>query len=95
MTVGFPDTKAAIDNQAGSLALNIRNLLGSIQTFNTYLGSRPDPELVALGYTQTEVTLLKAAFTDLNALRLVATGLQTQPAVNNFLFNSNKIVGPN
>lgn len=95
MTVGFPDNKATLDNRAGQIALSVRDLLLQVQNMNTYLGSKLDSELQNLGYSAAEVTLLRASFTDLNALRLVATGQQTQPAANNFLFNSNKIIGPN
>lgn len=94
MTVGFPQDKATLDNRAGSVALSLRDIFLQIQNLNAFLGAKTDPELAALGYSAPEITLLRASFTDLNALRLVATGAATQGALNNFLFNSNKIVGP-
>lgn len=95
MSVGYPDNKAAMDARAGGLAIQARDLFAAVGNFQAYLASKTDSELVTLGYTQGEVTLLKSAFTQLDALRLVATGQQTVPAANNFLFNSNKLVGPN
>lgn len=95
MSVGYPDDKNAIDARAGGLAIQMRDLLNAIGNFQAHLAEKTDAQLIALGYSQAEVDLLQAAFTDLDALRKVATAQQTQPAVNNFLFNSNKLVGPN
>lgn len=93
MAVGFPQDRSAIDNRAGALATNARDLLTQIANFKVFLDSKIDTELNALSYTAAEITLLRAAFTDLDNLRKVATGAQSQPAASNFLFNSNKIVG--
>ena len=54
-----------------------------------------EADLVALGYTAAEVAVLKSAYTDLAALRAVATAEQTVPAVNNFLFWSAQLCGVN
>lgn len=95
MSAGYPDNKAAVDARAGLLALQARDLFVQVANFQSYLGSKTDPELTALGYTAAEVTLLKAAFAQLDQLRLVATGQAAQSPANNFLFNSNKLIGPN
>jgi len=73
----------------------MRDLLTSIANFKVFLDSKVDAELTALGYSAADITLLRASFVDLDNLRLTALGQRTQPAASNFLFNSNKIVGPN
>jgi hypothetical protein len=95
MTVGYPQDKGSLDARSGGLALQMRELLTSIGNFKVFLDSKLDAELTSLGYSAADITLLRASFTDLDNLRKVATGAQTQPAASNFLFNSNKIVGPN
>lgn len=95
MSVGAPQDKNAIDARAYGLSVQTRDLLVQIGNFKVFLDSKLDAELTALNYSAADVTLLRAAATDLDALRKVATGLQAQPAVSNFLFNSNKVVGPN
>jgi hypothetical protein len=95
MTVGYPQDKSSLDARSGGLALQMRELLTSIGNFKVFLDSKLDAELTSLGYSAADITLLRASFTDLDNLRKVATGAQAQPAASNFLFNSNKIVGPN
>lgn len=95
MSVGASQDKIAIDNRAYTLAIQIRDLLIQVGNFKVYIDSKVDAELTPLGYSAADIALLRAAVTDLDALRKVATGLQTQPAASNFLFNSNKLVGPN
>lgn len=93
MAVGYPQDLAAINSRAGSLAYQMRELLGNIQNFQSFLSGQSDAALVALGFVEADVTLLKGAYTQLDALRLVAYGQQAQPAANNFLFFSNKLTG--
>lgn len=95
MTVGAPQDKNAIDNRAYSLAVQMRDLLVEIQNFQAFLATKTSQNLMDLTYTQSEVDLLKSAFTQLDAGRLVLLGQATQPAANNFLFFSNQLVGPN
>src|SRR5260221_50150 len=56
-----------------------------------------DANMIALGYTAGEVTLLKAAATDIggtgNSLYRIANGLAFVGSANNFLFNSNQLCG--
>jgi hypothetical protein len=100
MSVGFPATKADFDSRAGQLATAVRMNLYNCSQFSALLQNAPwatDANLVALGYTQAEVTLLKAAFTDLggtgNSLYRIANGLAFVGSANNFFFNSNQLCG--
>jgi hypothetical protein len=100
MSVGFPATKNDFDSRAGSLVTALRLNLLNCSAFSAVLQGSPwstDSNLIALGYTQAEVTLLKAAFTDLggtgSSLYRIANGLAFVGANNNFLFNANQLCG--
>ena len=100
MSVGFPSSKSDFDSRAGQLATAVRSTLYNCSQFNLLLQGAPwatDANLVALGYIASEVTLLKAAFTDLggtgNSLYRIANGQAFVGAANNFFFNSSQLCG--
>jgi hypothetical protein len=100
MSVGFPSTKGDFDSRAGMLVTAVRLNLFQCSQFSALLQGAPwstDANLVALGYTQAEVTLLKASFTDLggtgNSLYRIANGQAFVGSANNFLFNANQLCG--
>lgn len=95
MSVGCSSLKGDFDSRAGSLATALRAALFNCQQFNALLQSSAwvDANLIALGYTQAEVTLLKAAFTDLTSLYNVAHSNGTVVANNDFFFSANKLMG--
>jgi len=92
MTLGFPAAKIDVDSRSASLALQLRDTFVQISNFNTWLTGTPDATLVALGYTQAEVTTLKAAMFDLNKLYQVSTAAATQAAANDFWFNAKNLL---
>ena len=61
MTVGFLANKNAIDSQAGGLVVAVRDSLYRRSQFCAWLQStqQADANLIALGYTQGEVTTLE------------------------------------
>ena len=93
MTVGYPLTKDTLDSRLGQVAIQARDGLSEAVKVKGMLDGQTDAALVALGYTQAEVTLMRAAFTDLFNLNRVATAQATQPAANDFLFNVKKLLG--
>lgn len=93
--VGFPTDKATLDARAGNIAIQVRDSLDAASRLKAWLDTKTEADLVALGYTSAEVAVIKSAFTDLAALRAVATAGQTVPAVNNFLFWSAQLCGVN
>lgn len=93
MTVGFPLTKDQLDTRLGQLALQVRDGLAESSQLKALLDGQTDAALVALGYVQAEVTLMRAAYTDLYNLNRVATAQATQPAANDFFFNARKLLG--
>ncbi len=100
MSVGYPSTKADFDSRAGGLATGLRQGLLQWSAFCALLQAAPwstDANMTALGYSQAEVTLLKAAATDLggtgNSLYRIANGQAFVGSANNFLLNSNQLCG--
>ena len=93
MAIGFPANKPEIDIRAGQVVINLRTALEDIARIKTWLDGKPDAELIDLGYTSDEVTVLKSAFTDLDSLRKVATAQQGQAEPNDFLFFARRLTG--
>jgi hypothetical protein len=97
VSVGFTATKADLDARAGQLAMGLRDALSNCARFCDLLNDTSifanDAALTALGYTQAEVTVLRAAFTDLKALYTLSRAGATQPAANDFFFNAKHLTG--
>lgn len=94
MGVGFARGRAEVDQRAGQLAVNVRNLLTEVERFAEILGQASDAYLMTdLGYTQAEATLLKAAYTDLYLLARVYRGAVALPVVKDFRTNSVHLMG--
>ena len=74
MSVGHPVTKGEIDAQAGDIARRFQKSFEDVLTMQTYLEATPNPDLVALGYTDQEVATLKTAFADLTELGSIWAG---------------------
>lgn len=84
MSVGQQITKADIDNQATALARGLDTQLDRVAKFKAWLDARTTEDLVAYGYTEQEVAILKSAFGDLDLLREVYAGGRAQADVKDF-----------
>jgi hypothetical protein len=93
MAVGFPQGKNEVDNRAGSAVVTLRTALDSVHGLKTFLDGKQDTDLTGLGYSQAEVTTLRAGITDLDNLYKIAHALGTQPAANDFFFNAKNLTG--
>lgn len=91
--LGFPTNKIDVDSRAGQLALTLRDVFVEIVTFKAWLDTQTDAQLIALGYEQAEVTLLRAAYTDLVNLNNIAHAQDTQPAASDFFWNAKHLTG--
>ena len=96
MSVGYPSTKSDLDSRAGMLITAARDSLYNCQRFNTLLQNDvrfSAANLITIGYTSAEGTLLKASFTDLTSLYNVAHANGTVLANNDFFFNAGQLTG--
>jgi hypothetical protein len=93
VAAGYQTDKNTVDARVGNTVIALRNTFDDIRRVKAWFDTQTDAALVAQGWTQAEVTLMKASFTDLVALANVSTGAATQPAANNFFFNASKLTG--
>ena len=84
MSVGLPVTKTEIDARSGDIARTFQASFENVITMQTYLEATPNPDLVALGYTDNEVAVLKTAFADLSQLARIWTGSEALAAPKDF-----------
>lgn len=98
MSVGFPLSKADLDNTTGREAGAVWDSLAQVSKRNTWLNdsSHSDANLLTpLGYSGSEITTLRAAFTDLNKLWQISHAAATQASANDFFFNAKLLGGIN
>jgi len=69
---GTSPTAADIQYAAGQVALNLKKAFADAVSLNEFFLRSADADLVALGLTQTDVTLLKTAFADLAYMKASA-----------------------
>jgi hypothetical protein len=93
MSLGFPTDKNTVDQRCAAVALNLRETLNQVANIKIWLDGQTDTALQNLGYSAGEVTTLRAAYTDLDNLRKVATAQGTQASANDFFFNAKKLLG--
>lgn len=74
MSVGLPVTKDEINARAGDIARSFQAAFENVLTMQTYLEATPNPDLVALGFSDQDVATLKTAFTDLTELGSIWSG---------------------
>ena len=93
MAAGRNVTKTDLDNQLAGLALQGYDWLGRVERLKAWLDTKTEGDLVALGYSAGDVTLMKAAYTDLNNLSQTAKGQRTQTPASDFFFNAKQLWG--
>lgn len=64
MSVGLPVTKDEINARAGDIARAWQALAQDVITMNGYLASTPDPDLLALGFTDVDIAQMKSGIAD-------------------------------
>lgn len=98
MALGFPVDQSSVNNRAGLLVAQLWSTLRDLSEFNAWLNdsAHTDAFLIALGFTQAEVTALRSAIADLgssNGLYAVAHNAKTVTSANDFFFNAKKLTG--
>jgi hypothetical protein len=84
MSVGLSTSKSEIDSRAGDIARTFQRLFHDVETMQTYLDETPNGDLVAMGYTDQDVAVLKSAYADLSQLGRISTGAEALPAPKDF-----------
>lgn len=85
MSAGKQLSKDSINNSAYSVVRNLFSALDGVGKFQVFLTQTPDVTLTSVyGFTQADVNDLKSAFTDLNKLKGIFEGTQTQSPVYDF-----------
>jgi len=82
--LGYPVTQNDVNSNAGAMALTLRNNFDAIRHMKLWLDTRTEQDLTALGYTAGEVAQLKAAFADMDQLRIIWEGGATLPTAKDF-----------
>ncbi len=93
MSVGFPVNKQIIDQTAGGLVDRLHKTFDGIESLKAWLDAHTDAEVEAYGYTTEDVAVLKSAITDLDKLRRIAAGVETQANVSDFFFWAARLTG--
>lgn len=93
MSVGIPVDKATIDRSVGNVILALHAQFDRVATIQAYLAGKTTQDLVDMGYTQADVTLIKSAFTDLTKLMAIAHGQDVQASESNFFFFADQLTG--
>lgn len=98
MTLGYSVDQNAVNNRAGQLVAQLWSTLRDLSEFNAWLNdsAHTDAFLIGLGFTQAEVTALRAAVSDLggsNGLYAVAHNAKTVTSTNDFFFNAKRLTG--
>jgi hypothetical protein len=97
-TAGYQITKADLDNRMGGAVVTLRDALITIVALKAELDDAtilPDATLTTLGYSGADITLIRAAFTDLSKLNDISRAVATQASTNDFWFNAKHLAGLN
>ena len=84
MSVGLSVSQGEIDSRAGDIARRFQQVFEDVVTMQTYLEATPTADLVALGYSDQDVAVLKTAFADLTQLGTIWAGVAPLPQAKDF-----------
>ena len=82
--LGLGTTQTEINGRAGDLARSFQRSFDQVAMLKSFLDATPDANLVAMGFLQSEVTVLKSAVTDLAQFSTIWTGQQPLAAPKDF-----------
>ena len=91
---GIPISKDIINARVGYLAKTLRDTFSEIERVNSYLADDDNTAaLTAMGFSQDELTLVRAAFADLAKLSRVARAQDIQAQPNDYYWNAKHLTG--
>lgn len=90
---GLSQTQADINARAGAVALSVRQALEAAVAWKAFLDTKTTANLTTLGFTQSEVDVLKSAATDLYNLSQIAHAQGTQASPSDFFAFARQLTG--
>ena len=95
MAVGTPYGKPDIDQTAGDLAVQTRDLFIRIKNFHFWLLAQPDGTLTSApyNYLPADLAVLRSSFSDLNKLADIYLGAVALPVAQDFRQFSKQLMG--
>jgi hypothetical protein len=93
MTAGYDVTLAGINSRAGQLTVALRDALDDIHRYQGQVMANADGFFTGLGMSAGDLTVLRAAMTDLDKLYQVAHALTTQSPASDFFFSAKNLCG--
>lgn len=84
MAAGIQVDKPTINNIVGANSRNIHQLFFGVDGIKAYLDATLDSDLVAMGFTAGEVSVMKSAYADLAQLVAIYRGTANLAAAKNF-----------
>ncbi len=95
MSAGIQPTQASINQQAGNLAVTLRDTMDAIKNFQAWIGAFGGHNALVsqLGFQLADAQTIESTFTNLDQLRQAYQGITTIPATFNFEANSQALWG--
>jgi hypothetical protein len=84
MSIGLPISKQEVDTRTGDLARGFQRAFDDVVTLQNFFAATPDADLIAIGYTENEVAVMKTALNDLAQLGTIWTGAAALPTAKDF-----------
>lgn len=76
--------KGTIDFMLGNVAQKLNLVMEEVDNFKFFIDTTVDADLITLGYTQDEVTLLRTCAADMDELQNIYTGAAALAAAKDF-----------
>ena len=95
MTAGNQPSTASVNQTAGSLATQLRNIFSQIQQFNAWIGAQGNNTgLIALGFSSTDAGTIVSAIANLSTLAGIYQGQASGITLPfNFMANTETLWG--
>lgn len=93
MAVGWTVGKGNLDEALGALATDTRDMLTRADQIVNYLATVTDTQLENMGYSTTDVTLIRQVQSDVTTLLGIFPGTAALPAPHDFTASLSQMYG--
>lgn len=90
---GLLNTQTKVNADVGSTCFAFREAFDKLQRLRHFCLIHPDPDFIALGFTEAETTQIKSAMADADTIYQAAIGNGTIPAATNLMANIDQLAG--